>query len=57
MEFESSSSFHEYNNKNVSYGMIISLNGEYLKWDDDRVENINTVEEIRLINELNDLEF
>ena len=58
MEFESSSSFHEYNNKNVSYGMIISLNdGEYLKWDDDRVDNINTVEEIRLINELNDLEF
>ena len=57
-EFESTSSFEESKNKNVSYGIVISLNdGEYLKWDDDRVENINTVEEIRLINELNNLEF
>jgi hypothetical protein len=57
-EFESTSSFEEFKNRIPSYGMIINLNdGEYLKWDDDRVENINTVEEIRLINELNDLEF
>ena len=60
IEFESESEFFESVHPKIrSMNLTINLIKDncFLKWKDDRVNNVNSYEDVRLINELIDLEF